>query len=177
MKKLLLVLFLSLPIFAGNLQLSSGSIVAHTEMMMDSEINPTSNTLKAQMNIDGEDITTLSGKFMVDMKSFISEKTDRDENMYESIEADKYTLATFKIASIVQTNEKNIYKINGTLDFHDKKNELSAKAKITYKDGTLNFDADSMILMSKYGIEMPCMVFMCVRDQIDLKIKAIFTDI
>ncbi|WP_455756203.1 YceI family protein [Sulfurimonas sp.] len=174
MKKLLLVLLLSLPMFAGNLELSSGSIVAHTEMAMDSEINPASKNLQAKIYINGEDITTLSGKFFVDIKSFVSDNTDRDDHMYKSIDTDKYTLATFKVASVVQTNEKDIYKINGTLDFHDKKDELSAKAKITYKDGVLDLDADSMILMSKFGVEMPCMMFMCVRDQVDLKIKATF---
>jgi len=174
MKKLLLVLFLSLPVYVGAIELSSGSIVAHTEMMMDSEINPTNNNLKASLNMSSDDITSLTGKFWVEMNGFVSDKSDRDENMYESVEASKYNIATYKIDSVIQTKEKDMYKINGTLDFHDKKNPLSAKAKITYNDGVLNLDADSMILMSEFGVEMPCMVFMCVRDQVDLKIKATF---
>ena len=176
MKKLLIVLFLSLPIFAGNLVLSSGVINAHTEQMMDSTINPFSEKLEAQLSIDGSDITTLSGKFWVEMKSFISDNADRDEHMYETIKSEENVLATFNIISVVQTKEADVYQIDGTLDFHGKKNQLMAKAKIIYANATLNFDADSMIKMSDYGVEMPCMVFMCVRDQVDLKIKATLKD-
>lgn len=174
MKKIFTMLLLALPLFAINLELKSGYVAAHTEMMMDSTIDPVNNYLKAELTIENNDITTIKGKFWVETILFTSDKSDRDKSMYKEIEADKFAFATYTISSIVKTEQENGYVINGTLDFHGQKRELSADAKITTIEGSLVIEATSMILMSDYGIEMPCMMFMCVRDQVDLLIKATF---
>jgi polyisoprenoid-binding protein YceI len=175
MKKLFLGLLLSLPLLAGSLQLQDGSIEAHTEMMMDSEINPLNKSLQADVSIEGVNINTLAGKFWVDLNLFASDKKDRDEHMYKSLESTKFTSATFSILNVQATAEKDIYSINGKLNFHGVEKALEAKAKIYFENNTLHFEATSMINMPDYGIEMPCMVFMCVRDQVDLVVKATFT--
>lgn len=174
MKKLLIVLLLSLPVFAMELKLSSGSVLAHTEMLMDSQINPINNFLKADISIQDSDVTSIKGKFWVEMFGFVSNKSDRDKNMYKEVEADKYKLATYTISSITKGTQKDSYTINGELDFHGQKKELSADAKISVKDGVLNLEAKTKILVSDFGIEAPCLVFMCVRDQVDLTINATF---
>lgn len=174
MKKIFTMLLLALPLFAINLELKSGYVAAHTEMMMDSTIDPVNNYLKAELTIENNDITTIKGKFWVETTLFTSDKSDRDKSMYKEIEADKFAFATYTISSIVKTEQEDAYVINGTLDFHGEKRELSADAKITTLEGSLVIEATSMILMSDYGIEMPCMMFMCVRDQVDLLIKATF---
>ena len=66
MKKILLALFLTIPLLAANLQLKSGSVAAHTEMLMDSTIDPLNNSLNADITMDGGDVTTLRGKFWVE---------------------------------------------------------------------------------------------------------------
>ena len=175
MKKLFLGLLLSLPLLAGSLQLQDGSIEAHTEMMMDSEINPLNKSLQADVSIEGVNINTLAGKFWVDLNLFASDKKDSDEHMYKSLESTKFTSATFSILNVQATAEKDIYSINGKLNFHGVEKALEAKAKIYFENNTLHFEATSMINMPDYGIEMPCMVFMCVRDQVDLVVKATFT--
>ena len=175
MKKLFLGLLLSLPLLAGSLQLQDGSIEAHTEMMMDSEINPLNKSLQADVSIEGVNINTLAGKFWVDLNLFASDKKDRDEHMYKSLESTKFTSAAFSILNVQATAEKDIYSINGKLNFHGVEKALEAKAKIYFENNTLHFEATSMINMPDYGIEMPCMVFMCVRDQVDLVVKATFT--
>ena len=83
-------------------------------------------------------------------------------------------MATFTIKDVEKTEEKDIYTINGKLNFHGKENELSAKANISFKDGIMTLNATAMMNMPDYGIEMPCMVFMCVRDIVDLDISATF---
>ena len=175
MKKLFLGLLLSLPLLAGSLQLQSGFIQAHTEMMMDSEINPLNKSLQADVSIEGTNIKTLAGKFWVDLNLFASDKKDRDEHMYESLESTKFTSATFSILNVEATAEANMYTVNGKLNFHGEERAQQAKAKIHFENNTLHFDATSMINMPDYGIEMPCMVFMCVRDQVDLVVKAAFS--
>jgi len=174
MKNIFLILLLNFSLFATDLVLKDGYIIAHTEMMMDSEINPRNNNLKADISLEGNDFTTISGKFWVEMGLFTSDKSDRDENMYEEIEATKFKLATYTISGVTKTQIKDGYIINGKLNFHGQEKPLVAKAEITVVDGSLVINATSMILFSDFGIEMPCMVFMCVRDQVDLTIKASF---
>ena len=174
MKKLLIVLLLALPMLAADLKLFQGSVEAHTEQVMDSKIDIVNHSLHAQISMQDDDITTLSGKFWTDMDAFVSENSDRDENMYESIEATTFKLATYTISSVTPSEEKDVYTINGKLDFHGEEKELIAKAKIVSTDDGLTLNATSMIMFSEYGIEMPCLVFMCVRDQVDLTIKATF---
>lgn len=174
MKKILLVLLLSLPLFATNLVLKNGYVAAHTEMMMDSTIDPVNNYLEADVTIEGSDITSLQGKFWVEMDLFTSDEPDRDKNMYESVESNKYKLANYTISSVTKTQEQDIYMIEGVLSFHGVEKPLSAKAKITVVDGSLTIDATSKILVSDFGVEPPCLVFICVRDQVDLLIKASF---
>jgi len=174
MKSILLVLLLSFPLFAAKLELKDGYVAAHTEMMMDSSIDPTNNSLQADINMQNSDITSIKGKFWVEMNLFSSDKSDRDESMYKDIEADKFKLASYNISSVTKTQTEDMYTIAGTLSFHGHEKPLSANAKITVKDGSLVIDATSMIMMSDFDIKMPCLVFMCVRNQVDLLIKASF---
>lgn len=174
MKKILLVLILAFPLFAANLQLKNGSVAAHTQMVMDKTIDPLNNSLNADLTIQESDITTLRGKFWVEMELFKSDNNDRDKNMYKDIEVDKFKLASYTISSVIK-NGDNSYTISGILNFHGKEKPINAQAKIVYTAGVLTIDASSMILVSDFGIKMPCMVFMCVRDQVDLSIKADFS--
>lgn len=173
MRNILLFLLISFPLLATDLILKDGYVAAHTEMMM-STIEPINNYLQADIRIQGNDITSIEGKFWVEMKLFTSDDADRDKNMYESVEADKYKLATFAISSVVKTDEKDNYTIDGVLSFHGVDKPLTANAKISSVDGSLTIEASSKILVSDFGIEPPCLIFMCVRDQIDLLIKASF---
>lgn len=175
MKKLLLAFLFSLPLLAGSLQLQSGSIEAHTEMAMDSTIDPLNKSLFAEITMDGSNIETMAGKFWIDLNLFISDNKDRDTNMHESLESKKFILTTYTITSVKKTAEADMYDIHGKLDFHGVQKDLSAKAKITLEKDLVSFDATSVINMPDFGVEMPCMVFMCVRDQVDLVVQAKFT--
>jgi len=174
MKKILLVLILAFPLLAANLQIKNGSVAAHTQMIMDNTIDPLNNSLNADLTIQGSDITTIRGKFWVEMELFKSDNGDRDKNMYKEVESDKFKLASYTISGITKNGE-NSYTISGMLNFHGKEKPLNAQAKIVYANGALTIDASSMILVSDFGVKMPCMVFMCVRDQVDLSIKADFS--
>lgn len=173
MKKLLLVLLLSLPVFAGNLSLKEGFVAAHTEMMMDSTIDPLNNNLKADMSMQGDDLLSLKGKMWVEMALFSSDNADRDEHMHEANEAKSFPLATYHVSSVTIDTD-GIYTIHGNLDFHGITKSFMATAEIKDVDGEISISATSKISGSDFGIEMPCMVFMCVRDQIDIFAKAVF---
>lgn len=174
MKKIAIFLLAAVCMFGDSLELKKGSVTGHTEMMMEKNIDPVNNNLKADVTMEGDDITTLKGKFWVETRLFSSDNSDRDKNMYKDLESDKFKLATYMISSIKSIQEKDSYIIEGELDFHGVKKPLSAKAKIVKESANIKFDANSSFKISDFGIKMPCMVFMCVRDQVDLIVKAEF---
>jgi len=175
MKKIVFILLCSLPLLAGNLTLKEGFVAAHTEMLMDSTIDPLNNTLRADMSMQGNDLLSLKGKLTVDMSLFVSDNSDRDEHMDEATEVNTYPLASYTITHITKAEGANNYVLEGTLDFHGKQNPLSFNAEIIHAGKTVTINATSMILVSEYGLEMPCMMFMCVRDQVDLFAKAVLS--
>jgi len=170
MKTLLLTLLLALPMMAGNLQLQKGFVQSHTQMIMDSKIDSVNNTLHVEASMDGDDITTLRGKFWVDVGLFVSDNEDRDEHMDEATEAKKFPLATYEITSVKKTAD-DYYTLNGTLEFHGVKKEISFDAQILNSKDSVKISASSQIKGPDFGVEMPCMVFMCVDDEIDLLVE------
>jgi polyisoprenoid-binding protein YceI len=172
MRKIFFILLGALELFAASLQMQSGSIAAHTEMVMDKTIDPFTEKLAGEISMDGSDIGTLKGRFWVDLNLFSSDNKDRDKHMFEALESKSFTTASYEIVSVEKKDTANSYTIKGTLDFHGVKKELIADATITVANGVLNLEAKSMINMPDYGVTMPCMVFMCVRDQVDLLVKA-----
>lgn len=65
------------------------------------------------------DITTISGKFLVEMNAFASKKSDRDENMHEALESTKYKDAIFSIIGLMRSCfaiDKNLKDIKGKIE-------------------------------------------------------------
>lgn len=174
MKYILFALLISIPLFAGNLELKEGFVAAHTEMMMDSTIDPLNNNLHADMSMEGDDLMTLRGKLWVEMNLFSSDNAKRDKNMHESNEVEKYPLATYTISSLTHIKE-NAYTLNGELTFHGQTKPFTLNALISLRDAVVTIDATSKFLVSDFGMEMPCLVFMCVKDQVDIFAKAVLT--
>lgn len=176
MKKIFILLLLSLPLLAGNMQLQSGSVLAHAEMVFDKEINPKSDSLSADITISKQNIESLSGRFWIELPSFASDKSDRDEHMQKSLNSKEFMLTSFTIDNVTTAEGADMYVISGKLQLHGQERPLSAKAKIILKDGMLSLEANTTIIMPEYGIEMPCMMFMCVNDDVDLTVKATFKE-
>lgn len=172
MKKLLFILLLSFPLLAGSLTLEKGSVVGHTEMMWET-IEPKNDKLHADVNMDGDDITTLSGKFWVDMKLFVSDKQDRDEHMYKEMKVDKFTSSTFTISKVTALDSENLYTIDGSLNFYGVDKRVSSEAVISKKDGVLIIDAKSSFKITDFGMEQVCMFMMCVDEKVDFKVHAV----
>lgn len=175
MKKITLLLLLTLSLFAGKLQLKEGFVAAHTEVLGDSTIDPLNNNLNADLTISDNDITSIKGELSVDMKLFLSDNSDRDENMNETTEVDKFPLASYTITDISKTNDMNAYTITGTLDFHGVQREVNFSAEIVADKGTITISAISKILLSDYVVDAPCLLgfALCVEDKVDIFAKAV----
>lgn len=172
MKKVLFLALLSTAwLAAGNLVVTKGKIKAHTEVFGDSTIDPSTTGLQSHLTMKNT-IESIRGTIDVSMKILQSDNKERDEHMLEAIEEVKYPLAKYTFKDIERSNKG--YIVNGILDFHGIKRPLSIQAEITKTNQKINFKGRSSFLMSSYNVKPPKMLFLTVRDQIDLDIDVAF---
>jgi polyisoprenoid-binding protein YceI len=172
MKTALLFLILaSSSIMAGSLVITQAEVQAHTEVFGDSTINPKTRNLTSHLTM-GKNIESIKGTIDISMLNLKSDNADRDEHMAESIESAKYTLATYTFKEVKKSAEG--YIVNGILNFHGVKKPLSIQAEIDKVKGGIIFKGTSSFLMSNYNVTPPNMLFLTVRDQIDLTIDVTF---
>lgn len=173
MRKIALIMLFALPLFSASLSLKEGFVAAHTEMMIDSTINPMATHLEANIEMD-DDVTSLRGEVTVRVTDFSSDNSDRDKNMHETLESDKFEEMAYTIRSVTKQESGN-YSIDGELNLHGVSKPVSFEGEITNSEESVVIRAKSSVLFSDFDVEMPCLLFMCVRDQVDLFIKASFS--
>jgi len=171
MKSLLFILLINISLLAQSLYLREGLVQAHTGIIMDS-IDPVNMELKADLTIEDNDLTTLDGKFFVEMGMFISDNKDRDEHMMETLNIINFPKAIFTIDRVMKHSDK-LYTLVGDMNFHGVKKELSFKTDILNTKNTITLTANSDINGTDFGLEMPCQFFICVDNKINIIVKAV----
>lgn len=172
MKKILfLAILCSAWLTAANLVVTDGKVKAHTEVFGDSTIDPSTTGLNSHLTI-GNGIESIRGSIDVSMHVLKSDNSDRDKHMLKAIEEVKYPFAKYTFKNIKKSNKG--YIVDGILDFHNVKKPLSIQAEImTTKNGIL-FKGNSSFLMSDYQVKPPKLLFLTVRDKVDLDIDVVF---
>ncbi len=165
MFKLLIVLSLVLFANASNLSVQKGEIIAHTEVFGDSEINPTTKDVKADLTMN-DTIESIKGKIYFDTISLISDKKTRDEHMYELLQAEKFKTITFDIRSIVKTDVD--YEIKGVLTLNGVQKNIKAKISINKQNNQLLLTGAFSFNLTDFSLEPPTMMFLTVRNRIDI---------
>lgn len=165
MFKLVLVLLFALFANAQELKLLDGQIQAHTEVFGDSTINPETKNITAEVQ-KGDSIESISGEFIINSSSLVSDNKDRDKNMYELLKSSVNPTISFAITSIVKVEDK--YQIIGNLKMNNVTKEISSLATISEENGVL-MSGDFSFNLTDFGIEPPTMFFLTVRNQVDIK--------
>lgn len=169
MKKMsFLAIVLATSLFAGNLSFESGAIKAHTEVFGDTTIDPTAKRAISHLTMDANP-STLKGTIEVSMGDFISDNKKRDEHMQESLESNAFPKAVFEVKEVVSKGEE-LYTLSGNMTLH-------GVTKPMHFDGTIAWDANkvrikvkSALKMTDFGIKPIKMMFLTVRDQVDLSV-------
>jgi polyisoprenoid-binding protein YceI len=159
------VSFVASSLFANTLEFKSGFIQANTSIMGDSNINPKSTAITTALSIEGTP-QTLKGDISLDLLSLKSENSSRDEHMYEALKAKENKLVSFSIKEV--TKVENGYTIFGTLHLNHVDKEVQTVAKINESDDTMTLKGGFSIKMSDFKIEPPTLLFLSVRDQVDI---------
>jgi polyisoprenoid-binding protein YceI len=174
MFKILVILSLGLAAIAANLNVQKGEVIAHTEVFGESQINPSSKSIKAELTIDDK-IKSIKGKIYFDTISLISQKEDRDKNMYELLNIQKYKIISFDILSVVK-NETN-YTINGDLTLNGTKRNITVQSNIQELNNQLLLDGDFSFNLTDFKLEPPTLLFLTVRNKIDINYNIEFNKV
>ncbi len=165
MFKLLVILSLGLFASANNLTVQNGEIKAHTEVFGDSEINPTTKNVKTELTIE-DSVESIKGKIYFETLSLISEKKDRDANMYTLLNVEKFKTISFDVKSITKNAET--YEIKGALTLNGITKNIKAKININEQNNEIILNGGFSFNLTDFSMEPPKMLFLTVRNQIDI---------
>ena len=171
MFKILIILCLGLAAIASNLNVQKGEIIAHTEVFGDSQINPTTKEINSFLTMQN-DIQSIRGKIYFDTISLISQKRDRDSNMYELLNSEKFKTISFDITSIVKN--ETTYDISGELTLNGITKNFTFKSEIINNKDTILLNGGFSFNLTDFNLEPPTMFFLTVRNQIDISYKIDF---
>jgi hypothetical protein len=172
MKKIIVVLFLSVSLFAqaqDKLLTKNGIISFEASVPSFEEIKAKSNTASCILNTKTGEIASL-----VLMKSFRFKIALMEEHFNENyIESDKYPKATFKgkiqdfDITKVSSNSQN-YTIKGILEIHGKSKEVTTIATIRKGKDGLDIQAVFAINTDDFAIEIPSIVSKKVSKKVNI---------
>jgi polyisoprenoid-binding protein YceI len=158
-------------VYAGPLSFESGIIKAHTEMVADKTIDPMFKKATSHLSMDASP-STLKGTMVVSISDFISDNAKRDEHMQEKMESSVFPKATFEIKEVVAKGGDH-YALKGSMNLHGVTKPISFDGTVTEEGEKVHIKAASAMKMSDFGIEPPSMMFMSVRDQVDLNVDVV----
>ena len=165
MFRLVLVALMAIFANAYDLRLDGGHIIAHTEVLGDSKIDPLTKNINATL-VKEDNIESLNGKVWIQTLDLKSTNEKRDVNMYELLNATIHPNISFEIKSVQKVQDS--YTLNGILTLNGISKEVSSNVKIVEGSDSLSMDGGFSIELTDYGIEPPKMFFLKVRNKIDI---------
>lgn len=167
-KKLVFTLTLGLSLYASNLSVSNSAIMAQTEVFGDSQITPITRDIKGELTIENS-LESIRGNIYFKTITLISDKKDRDKNMYKLLNVDKFETISFDIKNIIK-NEIN-YDISGILTLNGISKDIIVKSDIGEEKSNILLNGKFSFNLTDFNLEPPSMLFLKVRDQIDITYK------
>lgn len=167
----LFVILLAASVCGGNLNFESGAIKAHTEVFGDSSIDPVANRATSRLSMETTP-STLKGTIEVFMSDLISDNKKRDVHMHESLESTSFPKALFEVKEVVAKGGDH-YTLKGMMNLHGVVKPMSFDGSVTEEGGKIRIKVASTLKMSDFGIKPIKMMFLTVRDQVDLNVDVV----
>lgn len=173
MYKLILVALLALFSQASEWTIQEGVIQAHTEVFGDSDINPATTQISSQLHHDDSGLESLRGEVKLDSMSLKSDTPKRDLNMYELLNTAVHPTITFDMINVVKNDEN--YTIEGYLTLNGIKKKITSQAVVEQNNSELKLNGAFDILLTDFGMEPPTLLFLTVRNKIDIDYTLSYT--
>lgn len=158
-------------LLAQPLLFQQGFVQAHTSVFGDSDINPKSTHIKSQLHIDLP-VESLSGEIVLELLSLKSDNDKRDAHMYEALKVSAHPEALFRIQSV--RKESDAYLLEGMLLLNGVQKPLKTRAIVSDENNQLALKGAFQIKMSDFGIVPPTLLFLSVRDEVDVNYDLVF---
>lgn len=162
---------LTASVYAGNLSYESGTIKAHTEVFGDSSIDPVAKKATSHLSMESTP-STLKGSIDVSMGDLFSDNKKRDEHMQEALESSLFPKAVFEVKEVVAKGGDN-YTLKGAMNLHGVSKAMSFEGTITEEGSKVHIKAASVMKMSDFGIKPIKLMFLTVRDQVNLSVDVV----
>lgn len=162
---LLLMIALAAVLGAAPLKVVTGHVKAHTEVFGDSTIDPQTDAIISHLESDGTP-ESLSGYVTVAVSKLVSDNADRDEHMHEAMASSDFPEAVYTFGTIAKNDTG--YTVEGSLTLHGVIKPLTLEVQMTQEDNHLKMSGTGSLLMSNFGIEPPTLLFLTVRDRVDI---------
>ncbi|MDD2828078.1 MAG: YceI family protein [Sulfuricurvum sp.] len=161
-------LLLASSLTAGNLSFDSGMIKAHTEVFGDNTIDPMVKKAQSRLSMDDK-ADSLHGVIEVNAAELFSDNAKRDEHMHEVLESGAIPKISFDIKEMVAKGGDK-YTLKGALSLHGVTKPISFEGSVSEAGGKVHIVAKSSLKMTDFGIKPIKMMFLTVRDQVDLNV-------
>lgn len=116
-----------------------------------------------------DSIESLKGTVALNTLDLVSDNSDRDAHMYETLGVKEFTKISFDIKKIIKIQDS--YSIGGSLKLHGVEKALVVPATIIKTNDGVNITSKFSFNMSEYGIEPPTLLFLTVRDLVDIDVN------
>jgi len=158
-------------LYAGPLGFDSGVIKAHTEVFGDSTIDPMSKKATSHLMMDASP-ATLKGSIEVSMNDLFSDNKKRDEHMQEALESSSFPKAVFDLKEVVAKGG-DAYALKGMMTLHGVTKPMSFEGTISEENNKVHIKAASGLKMTDFGIKPIKLMFLTVRDQVDVSVDVL----
>lgn len=166
---LAMVLFAS--VYGGNLSYESGLIKAHTEVFGDATIDPMAKKATSHLSMEAA-ASTLKGSIEVAISDLYSDNKKRDEHMQEALESAMFPKAVFDVKEVVSKGG-DAYTLKGIMTLHGVSKPMSFESTIAEEGNKVHIKGQSSMKMTDFGIKPIKLMFLTVRDQVDLNVDVV----
>ena len=163
----IILAFLSIAIIHGNeFTIKEGEVTYYGYHLLH-DWKGTSNQIGGNFTFESS-LKNFDGIISIPVKSFDSGNSNRDSNMLVYCKGIKYPDISFRPKEIIKGD--NLVTINGMLEFAGNVQDLTTSANIKAISNT-SFTAEGKfdILLSKFDIERPSLLFTKIEDRISIE--------
>lgn len=167
--KFVLALLFMVPLAQAQVwELNKGSLKFELDHTLK-HVSGETKELKGKIQCTGKECEFLMA---AEVKSFTTNDSNRDENMFQVTEATKYpyTVARGKVLLEDLLNPKKV-SVPVEVDFHGKKSQYTATIDVK-KDGLMS--GDFTLLLENHGVERPGLFGMKIKNEVPMHIEMQF---
>jgi polyisoprenoid-binding protein YceI len=124
------------------------------------------------MKISKDNIKSLRGDIVISLVKLHSDNGARDKNMYETIDVNKYKMATYTVTHIKKI--RSHYNIYGILNLHGVKKAVVLKAFMKLHGNKLRIKSQTSFKMTDFNIAPPKLLIWSVRDTLRINIDTTY---